>query len=229
MRKQLLFAIGLSVLALTGVRAEEAPQGNLMELHSCELFAGGCVVSSESTLGGRYMLRVWNFTGGSFQGVDFAGLQVALLQSSSENLAAPKSNPGDAVAYLCETATSAQRQAATAKFKTRVVPFQFESTRSGVTVSAGNAGKYFSVTTASLESCDVGSCGESLWYNPRTATRVFTVAVDKSSRVAEPSLKLHWNDSDKRNIFLAKFGGSTPARNAYVTTDVLCGPAGKLF
>ena len=44
------------------------PRGNLLELHSCALYAGGCVVSSEATLEGRYMLRAWNFTSGTFNG-----------------------------------------------------------------------------------------------------------------------------------------------------------------
>src|SRR5262245_33255439 len=82
--------------------ADDQPRGSLMEVHSCELYAGGCVVSSEATLGGRYMLRAWNFTGGSFGGAELAGLQVALLESSSDNLAASKTAADRAVVYLPE-------------------------------------------------------------------------------------------------------------------------------
>ena len=55
--------------------AVDSPRGSLLELHSCELFAGGCIVSSEATLDGRYMLRAWNFSGGSFAGIELGGLK----------------------------------------------------------------------------------------------------------------------------------------------------------
>src|SRR5215472_12399572 len=97
--------------------AATLPHGSVLELHSCELYAGGCIVSSEATMGGRHMLRAWNFTGGSFEGVDLNGLQLAVLQSSSDNLAAAKTDPGDAVVYLPKAATDAQRQALLAWFK----------------------------------------------------------------------------------------------------------------
>src|SRR5208337_4019135 len=112
-----LASLAAGLVSLGLVRASEAPRGNLLELHSCALYAGGCVVSSQATLGGRYLLRAWQFTGGDFAATDFAGLEVALLQVSSENLANPESDPGDAVAYLPQNATPAQREALLAWLK----------------------------------------------------------------------------------------------------------------
>jgi len=214
------------------------PRGNLLELHSCELYAGGCVVSSESTLGGRYMLRIWNFTGGSSSGVELAGLQLAVLQSSSENLAAPDSAPGCAVVYLPSASTSAQRtalmnwlKASQQDFKpsavqSRTVPMQFEATDKGYSFSAG---EYVSVKAVSRESCETGACGEALWYTPRASTTVLTVAVDRSSKVAEPLLKLTWSDAGKRSVFLGKFGQETTGSGHFVSLAELCGPSQKVF
>ncbi|HVV71875.1 MAG TPA: hypothetical protein VHI52_10310, partial [Verrucomicrobiae bacterium] len=56
---------GLAIALGSTLHAATVPRGTLIELHSCELYAGGCIVSSESTLGGRYMLRAWNFSGGT--------------------------------------------------------------------------------------------------------------------------------------------------------------------
>ncbi len=238
MRKLALLLVGLSGLALTSARAGEQPQGTLLELHSCEVYAGGCIVSSEATLGGRYLLRAWQFSGGRFAGTDLAGLQVAVLQSSSENLAAPHAEPGDAVVYLPQSATPSQRSALlawlksdqsdfrAAKLQTRVVPLRFAKTETGYAFSAG---EFVAVKTAPLASCDTGACGEALWYTPRTSTTVFTVAVDRSSQVTEPLLKLRWDDAGKRSIFLAKFGDNTTAKDLYVIAADLCGPADKLF
>ena len=220
------------------VLADGQPRGTLLELHSCELYAGGCIVSSEATLGGRYMVRAWNFSGGSFGGSDLAGLQVAVLQSASENLAADQTDPGQVVVYLPESANgeqqgallgwlrSSQSDLKDAKLQTRTVALHFASTASGCAFSAG---KFLAVKTAPLETCETGACGEALWYTPRSETSVFTVAVDRASQVTEPLLKLKWNDAGKRSVFLAKFGGDTSAKELYVSTADLCGPTGKLF
>src|SRR5690242_15385395 len=111
MKKLACFSMILTSLSLCAAFADDQPRGSLMEVHSCELYAGGCVVSSEATLGGRYMLRAWNFSGGSFAGAVFSGLQLAVLESSPDNLAAAKSTADRAVVYLPQNATSAQRKA----------------------------------------------------------------------------------------------------------------------
>jgi hypothetical protein len=218
--------------------AQNEPRGSVLELHSCELYAGGCIVSSEATLGGRYMLRAWTFTGGAFQGTDLTGLSVAALQASSDNLAEPKSSPGQVIVYLPDNAPIRQRAALLAWLKasqsdlvgahntqTRVVPIQCSSTDTGYTLRAGDA---VSIHTAPLESCRSGACGEALWYTPRTQTSVFTVALDRLSKIHEPLLKLTWDDSGRRSLFLGKFGPGNAGQNLYVSSAELCG-ASRLF
>src|SRR5690348_5046026 len=164
----LLFA-GLFALFTCNLFASDAPRGNLLELHSCELFAGGCVVSSQATLDGRYMLQAWDFTGGSFAGVDRAGLQMALLQSATQNLAAETASPDQAVVYLPEKASSSQRKALLAwlktsqpkfntfHFKSKVASLRFAKDGAACSFRAGDG---IRVNTASLESCEKGGCGE---------------------------------------------------------------------
>jgi len=237
--KKLAYALlGLAFLAGRTVLAGDQPRGNLVELHSCELYAGGCVVSSEATLGGRYMLRAWSFVDGGFAGADFSGLRLALLQTSTENLAADKTSADHGVIYLPQDATRSQRQALVAwlkstvpelklaKVRTRIAPIEVAGNGSGFTVSVG---EFLSVRTAGLESCETGACGESLWYEPRTSTTVFTVALNRSSRVAEPLLKLKWDDAGKRSVFLGKFGDTAPAKHEFITASDWCGPADRLF
>src|SRR6476646_982560 len=134
MRIVALFLAGLGCFFSHSVSAVDQPRGSLLELHSCELYAGGCVVSSEATLGGRYMLRVWNFTGGPASGTHVAGFLLSLRQATSENLAMPDAEPGRAVIYLPSTATDTQRAALvawlkstqtdlhSAQIQTRIVP-----------------------------------------------------------------------------------------------------------
>ena len=233
--KQLSLIIPVLAFAVSTLHAANPPRGAVLELHSCELYAGGCTVSSQATLDGRYMLRAWNFSDGSFQGQTFAGLSVALVQSSSENLAADGTEARDAVVYLPNDATSSQQKALVnwlkanvsdlRSLRTRNVPLQFTKTAKGYSFAAG---QFVSLSTAPLESCETGACGEALWYTPRTSTSVFTVAVNRSSHVSEPLLHLKWNDSSQRSVFVGKFGEQAPAANQFVTSADFCGPANQL-
>src|SRR3954470_21442875 len=103
----ILLALG-SLTVGRALAVDHQPRGSVLELHSCELYAGGCVVSSESTLGGRYLLRAWNFSGGKLNGADLAGLQIAVFETGAENLAAEKTTAGKAVIYLPSGATQSQ-------------------------------------------------------------------------------------------------------------------------
>jgi hypothetical protein len=196
------------------------------------------MISSEEPQDGRYMVRAWDLTGGVYNGSDLTGLQVAVLQSSPDNLAESDSKSGDAVVYLPQSATQAQRDALLAwlkssqtdfhpaKLQTRVVPLAFKKSDQGYAFSAGD---FVTVKTAPLNKCSMGGCGETLWYQPRAATSVFTVVVNDGSKVSEPLLKLRWDATGNRDIFLARFGQPVPAHNLYVSLNELCGPTQSLF
>lgn len=236
-RLTLLFA-GLICLGINSALAADAPRGSLLEIHSCEVYAGPCMVSSEEPQEGRYMVRAWDFTGGAYNGSDLTGLQLAVLQSSPDNLAESDSESGDAVVYLPQSATQVQRDALLAwlessqsdfhpaKLQTRVVPLQFTKSDKGFAFSAGN---FVSVKTAPLSQCSMTGCGQVLWYQPRAATSLFTVVVNDGSKVSEPLLKLRWDDIGNRDIFLARFGTTIPSKNLYVSLNELCGPTQTLF
>jgi len=184
------------------------------------------------------MARAWDFTGGNFNGTDFSGLRIAVLQASPDNLAESTSKSGDAVIYLPQSATQTQRDALLAwlkssqtdfhpaKLQTRTVPLQFTKSEKGYTFTAG---KYLQVKTAPLTQCEMGNCGEMLWYQPRAQTSVFTVVVNSGSKVSEPLLKLRWDATGDRDIFLARFGQTIPAKDLYVSLSELCGPTQSLF
>src|SRR5277367_1294809 len=211
---------------LTGIslRAEENLHGDLLELHSCQLYIGGCIASSESPQDGRYLLRVWNFAGGSHAGIALRGLQVALLETSDENLAFPETNPNAAMAYLPQSATLAQTTAlldwlkstnpelAHLKLLTRTVSMQLTSKRGAVSFVAGNS---LQMEVRPFQSCGLVSCGESLWYTPRSSTISYTVGITSKSVVNEPTLALRWIDHGKNNVFEGRFGQGTTASSIF--------------
>jgi hypothetical protein len=214
--KMLVASIAVTFF-LTGIslHAEEHLHGDLLELHSCQLYIGGCIASSESPQDGRYLLRVWNFAGGSHDGTSLRGLQVALLEIADDNLAISGTKPNAAMVYLPQSATlpqatalidwlkSANPELAGLKLPTRTVPMQFASTRGTASFSAGD---FLQMTVQPFQCCGLVSCGESLWYTPRTAATSYTVGVSSKSVVHEPALALRWIDHGKNNVFQGRFG-----------------------
>ncbi|HWY75651.1 MAG TPA: DUF1326 domain-containing protein [Verrucomicrobiae bacterium] len=237
-KKMLSVIAGVSCIAVSSAFAEALPSGKLIELHSCEVYAGGCTVSSESEQGGKYRLQVWDLAGGSWQGVDLTGLKVAVLASSAENLADQGARVDSSVVYLPKPATAAQRQAllawlkssdtylASSAIQTRVAPISLAAAGDSVKVRIGQVA---SLETVSLGQCANRSCGEDLWYDPSVPTTRFTVALNKESQVKEPLLKLKWDDHAKRSVFVAHFGDGAPARNLFVSSYDWCGAGNTLF
>ena len=228
--KLLMASVAVSFfLAGTSLRATDAPRGELLELHSCQLYIGGCIASAEATQDGRYLLRVWSFTGGSHQGTELRGLQVA-----DQNLAVTGARPSESLVYLPQSATPAQSAAlvdwlktinpelARRKVQTRTVPMRFASARSGASFFAGD---FLQVETHPFAPCGLVSCGESLWYTPRSAMTSYTVAVTSKTVVREPVLALQWIDHGKNNVFQGCFGEGTTSQATFASPALVCAVA----
>jgi hypothetical protein len=234
-RMKKLMALMATVALIAGVdqslQAADTPRGDFLELHSCQLYIGGCIASSESTLEGRYLLRVWNFTGGTHNNVKLGGLQVALLEMGNQNLATKNTIPARSVIYLPATATRTQSAALVdwlrsqvpgqnpATLLTRSIPMDFHRSDGGVTFAAGDNAQ---IDVVPFETCGLISCGESLWYTPRSAVTTYTVGLTRKSVVREPLLSLKWIDHGKNNVFLGRFGEGTTTQAAFTSPMLAC-------
>lgn len=227
----LMATVALLTWADVSLQAADTPRGDLLELHSCQLYIGGCIASSEATQEGKYLLRVWNFTGGAHNGVNLNGLQVALLEIGNENLAMKNAPATRSVVYLPKTATRTQSAALVdwlrsqipaqnaADLPTRSIPLSFHRSAGAVTFTAGDAAQ---VEVVPFEACGLVSCGESLWYTPRSTVTTYTVGVTRKSVVREPLLSLKWIDHGKNNVFLARFGEGATAQAAFTSPALAC-------
>ncbi len=214
-------AAALLVLPARGFAAgfdPNVPRGSVLELHSCELFAGSCVVSSEADVAGNYVLRVWQFDQGRLQGVPLRGLTVALLEKGDQNLAVPENAAQAAIAYLPPGLSPAQRTALLAwaardtkapldAAHVRIAPLQIQAAQGQVRFSAGHDIAFSGGTPLA---CNVGGCGEMLWYSPRAATTSFVVDQLAQSRIVEPLLQVKWMDHGRRTLFVGRFGDPEP-------------------
>lgn len=233
--KMLIASIAvLFVLASGYLQAADAPRGELLELHSCQLYIGGCIASAEATQEGQCLLRVWSFTGGSYGGTHLGGLPVALLEVADQNLAVNGSQPAESMIYLPQSATPAQAAAlidwlksanpelARTKLRTRTAPMEFTHTRSTVSFSAGD---FLQIETKPFAPCGLVSCGESLWYTPRSRLTSYTVGVTSQAVVREPALALRWIDHGKNNVFEGRFAEGTTAPATFAPPALVCAVA----
>lgn len=212
------FAAFVAALAHGTARADDV-RGTVVELHSCEVYTGGCTASAEATLEGRSMLRLWNIASGQQDGVDLAGLNVASLETADANLAIAGTKPRAAVVYVPENATQTQRVALVSWLKStalpkyvglttvRTAPLSFaKNSQDEISVVVGANGEIATLTTANLPPCGTGSCGEALWYEPRTRLNHFSVVLNEASSVDEPLLLLRWKNNRTRSVFVGEFG-----------------------
>jgi len=204
------------------------PSGEVVELHACEVYTGGCIASGQATLGGRSLLRVWNFDRGAQNGIDLSGLQIAALQVADENLAVAKNAAKTTIVYLPAKASDAQRAALVSWLKTnaefrntaqstlsqKIANIHFAAQKHSGEVSI-KIGDDIALQTRALESCDSGNCGESLWYSPRSQTEKFTVLMDEKSSVVEPAVSLVWKDHGARSVFFGEFSGNTKSEPTF--------------
>jgi hypothetical protein len=89
------------------------------------------------------------------------------------------------------------------RFQTRIVPMQLAAAHNRLSFTAG---EFLRVNVQPFESCGLTSCGEALWYTPRSAVTSYTVGVTSQSLVREPLLALTWIDHGKNNVFQGRFG-----------------------
>lgn len=193
--------------------ADDGPRGEYAEVHSCEVYTGGCTASAQATLGGRTVLRVWNFEPG--QG-DLSGLSAAVLEVADANLAMKDTVPTASVVYLPEQASEKQRTTLLGWLEKNGVTVTDSRVKSIVYSREGSmisfsAGPEIGFTTRAIENCDAGSCGEQLWYVPRGGTEAYTVLVNERSHVEEPALRLSWKDNSAKSVFFGKFGDNNQA------------------
>jgi hypothetical protein len=224
----------LCLLTSASLRAADPPRGDLLELHSCQLYIGGCIASSEITQGGQYLLRVWHFAGGSYGGSQLGCLQVALLEVADQNLAIKGTQANESMVYLPKSASPAQVSAllewlkagnpelARTKCRVRTVPMDFVQTRDRISFSAGD---FLQIETVPFAPCGLVSCGEALWYTPRSMLTSYTVGLTSKTVVQEPALALRWVDHGKNNIFQGQFGEGATARASFSPPALVCSAA----
>ena len=213
-----------SLFVVSQLTSAAEPSGEFVELHSCDLFTGGCTASAESTLLGRQVFRVWSIESGEWNGQDLAHLKVAVLETGSENLAEKGALADEAKVFVPKGLAQARKEALVSwAFEqdrlpqaTPAIEAEISYQRSGQE-AAITVGDTVSLTTMAIGRCSPGACGQELWYEPQVYHSAFEVVASRTSRIQDA--KLFWADHDRPNVFLAGFGSSSRGRQL---ADSIC-------
>src|SRR6478735_9791844 len=148
--------LAASLVLLAAPAFASSVHGEYVEARTAEVFAGGCVMSSQAETMGKTAVLAWHVTQGVYDGQKLDGLSVVAAVAGDRNLGireiggeAPSSVR--AVVYVDQRATSAAEKALvrmvdeasrgliTEVVEVRRVPVRFDSTDHAVNVSAGDA------------------------------------------------------------------------------------------
>jgi len=94
-------------------------QGDYVEARSASVYCGPCHYNSELMTSGRDAVMAWNFTSGSWDQVNLAGVRVMAVVSSDENLIS--GTPHRSEIAVDTSATAAQAKAAVEAIRARCV------------------------------------------------------------------------------------------------------------
>ncbi len=210
------FGVLFSLFAVSQFCSAAEPSGEFVELHSCDLYTGGCTASAESTLLGRQVFRVWSIESGEWNGQDLTDLKVAVLEKGSKNLAEKGAFADRAEIFFPKGLAQAKRNALSSWVAaqrplppaTPMIEAEITYQRSGKE-AAVTVGDTVSLTTMAIGRCGSGACGQELWYEPQVSHSVFEVVASRISRIQEATL--FWADHDRPNVFLASFGSRQSA------------------
>jgi len=203
------------------------PSGEFVELHSCELYTGACTASSESTLLGRQLFRVWSISQGTWDNQNLAGLKVAVLEFGSANLAERGALAEKAEIFVPKGLAAAQQEALLSwvtsqgmlPASTRVVEVEIAYQRSGRAAAEVSVGDSISLSTMAIGKCNSGACGQALWYEPQVKHSSFEVVASRVSKIRDSSINFLWTDHGRPNVFLASFG---PTARSAQPADSTC-------
>ena len=192
-------------------------RGEYVEARTAEVFAGGCIMSSQAETLGRSAVLAWHVTSGTYDGQVLDGLSVVAAVSGDRNLGIREIG-GEApsyvhaVIYVDERATPAARRALvkmvdelsrgliTEVVAVKSVAVRFDSTAHGVDVVAGDAA--LSVTRHMHHD---PSCGATKWFTPFTPLDAPTLGMTEVQIFGGSELSSRWSDPHKRSSFYGEF------------------------
>ena len=191
--------------------------GRYVEARTAEVFAGGCIMSSEAETIGRQAVMAWRIDTGVYNGQVLDGLRVVAAVSSDRNLGIREIG-GEApsfvraVVYVDERGTEAQRQALaglarelsrgliTEVVQVNPVAIGFDDAAETVAVSAGQS------QLMVKKSVEHGpACGAMKWFTPFSVVDSPALGTALAHEFTGRGLDARWSAPNRKSAFFGAF------------------------
>jgi hypothetical protein len=213
------FTCSVLLIAASVATAGTSPavQGEYVEARTAEVFAGGCVMSSEAETIGREAVMAWRIAKGSFDGVSLDGLSVVAAVAGDRNLGireiggvAP--SVVRAAIIVDERASEAQRHALVRLagvmsgglldnvVDVSAAPITFTSTAHSVQVTARDAR-----LAVQRHVHHDPNCGAMQWFHPFATGTSASLGFAETHAFSGRALGTRWSDPHKKSAFVGAF------------------------
>ena len=208
----------ISALVLAASPAWAGPVvGRYVEARTAEVFAGGCIMSSEAETIGRQAVMAWRIDTGTYRGQVLDGLRVVAAVSGDRNLGIREiggESPSfvRAVVYVDQRADAAQRlaltqlaQALSRGLITEVVqvspvPISFDDTVESVAIVAGQS------QLTVRKSVEHGpACGAMKWFTPFSVVDSPALGTTVAHEFTGRALDARWSAPNRKSAFFGAF------------------------
>lgn len=217
-----LLMLGLAGCLLNGSLALAATiTGEYLEARSCDVYTGPCFANAEMDLAGKEAVMVWKVEEGSWNGVNLAGLSVAVVANSEKTMGDTgvfrmKAGKIRSVVLVDERADAAQQTALIAFARENAKEFTqniVEVISTSMTLENDHlggrgrfqAGEIARIETRALDKHDCVCTNEMVFYQPLTKVRDFSPAYALTHSYTGDGLQNHWKLNNQRSAFLATF------------------------
>jgi hypothetical protein len=191
--------------------------GTYVEARTAEVFAGGCVMSSEAETTGRQAVLAWKVDKGSINGVSLDGLTVVAAVVGDKNLGIHEiggERPvSKSVMYVDERANAAQRTALLGMAKElsgelmgtimsiTPAPIQFADNGHDIAVAAPKV-----ALNVSKHAEHEAGCGAEQWFHPLSSVKESAIGMTHENTFSGSELGSKWTDPNKMSGFFGTFG-----------------------
>lgn len=214
--KRLIFVATTMLLAVPAWAAGPVT-GEYVEARTAEVFAGGCIMSSEAETIGRQAVLAWRIGSGEWEGQRLDGLSVVAAVSGDRNLGIREIG-GEAPSYVRgavfvdERATSAQQRALvdlaqelskgliTEVVEVTPTAIQFTSTHDRVVVNAGAA-----QLAVEKHMAHEPGCGAMKWFTPFSMVDNATMGLTTAHSFSGEALETRWSAPNRKSAFHGRF------------------------
>jgi hypothetical protein len=217
------FVLGIALASATAYA--NPVTGTYVEARTAEVFAGGCIMSSEAETIGRQAVMAWRIDRGAFAGQTLDGLRVVAAVSGDRNLGIREIG-GEApsyvkaVVYVDARASQAQQQALTALARelsrglitevVQVTPvaITFEDGPATIAVRAGDS------VLSVKKSIEHGpACGAMKWFTPFSLVDSPAMGTTVAHGFAGRALNTRWSAPNRKSAFFGEFSVDVDAKS----------------